>query len=84
MSWRFKASKYKNAAPVEAKKELHIKELSIGSYSTGENDRVGGLVNYCNCVSAGNYIDASAAYIACNWDTLGSSLAVFPIGLYLS
>ena len=28
---------------------------------------------------AGNYIDASAAYIACNWDNLGSSLAVFPI-----
>ena len=35
MSWRFKASKYKNAAPIEAKKDLHIKELSIGSYSTG-------------------------------------------------
>ena len=83
MSWRFKASKYKNAAPVEAKKELHIKELSIGSYSTGHNERVG-HVKYWNCVSAGNYIDASAAYIACNWDTLGSSLAVFPIGGYPS
>jgi len=62
MSWRFKASKYKNAAPIEPKKEFHIKDLSIGSYS-----------------SCGNYIAASGAFMAFNWDTHGSSLAVLPI-----
>ena len=33
MSWRFKASKYKNAAPVEQKKELQLRNLSIGSFT---------------------------------------------------
>ena len=36
MSWRFKASKYKNAAPIEQKKELQLRNLSIGSF-TGKN-----------------------------------------------
>jgi len=62
MSWRFKASKYKNAAPIEPKKEFHIKDLAIGSYS-----------------SCGNYIAASGAFMAFNWDTHGSTLAVLPI-----
>ena len=62
MAWRFKASKYKNAAPLEPKLDSHIRDLSIGSYH-----------------SCGNYIAASAAFIAFNWDSLGSSLAVLPI-----
>lgn len=62
MAARFKASKYKNAAPMEAKKEKQIKDLSIGSYN-----------------SCGNYIAASASFIAFNWDTSGSSLAVLPL-----
>jgi len=62
MAWRFKASKYKNAAPIEPKLDLHIRDLSIGSYH-----------------SCGNFIAASSAYIAFNWDTLGSSLAVLPL-----
>ena len=62
MAWRFKASKYKNAAPIEPKLDLHIRDLSIGSYH-----------------SCGNFIGASSAYIAFNWDTLGSSLAVLPL-----
>jgi len=62
MAARFQASKYKNAAPIETKKEFHIKDLSIGSYN-----------------SCGNYIGASAAYMAFNWDTHGSSLAVLPL-----
>ena len=33
MSWRFKASKYKNAAPIEQKKELQLRNLSIGSFT---------------------------------------------------
>ena len=36
MSWRFKASKYKNAAPIVPVKEFHIRDLPIGSYSTGQ------------------------------------------------
>jgi len=62
MAWRFKASKYKNAAPIEPKLDLHIRDLSIGSYH-----------------SCGNFIGASASYIAFNWDTLGSSLAILPL-----
>jgi len=62
MAWRFKASKYKNAAPIEPKLDLHIRDLSIGSYH-----------------SCGNFIGASAAFIAFNWDTLGSSLAILPL-----
>ena len=37
MSGRFKASKYKNAAPLEVKKEEHIKDLAIGSYNSCGN-----------------------------------------------
>ena len=62
MAWRFKASKYKNAAPLDPKLESHIRNLSIGSYH-----------------SCGNYIAASAAFVAFNWDSLGSSLAVLPL-----
>ena len=31
MSWKFKASKYKNTVPVEPKFDKHIRELSIGA-----------------------------------------------------
>jgi len=62
MAGRFQASKYKNANPIEPKKEFHIKDLSIGSYN-----------------SCGNYIAASAAFMAFNWDIHGSSLAVLPL-----
>ncbi len=62
MAWRFKASKYKNAAPVVPKFEAHIRDLAIGCYR-----------------SHGNFIAASAAYVAFNWDTHGSNLAVLPL-----
>ena len=62
MAWRFKASKYKNAAPITPKSENCIRDLSIGAY-----------------MSHGNYITASAAYMAFNWDTHGTNLAVLPI-----
>uniref|UniRef100_A0A0K2SZ79 Coronin n=1 Tax=Lepeophtheirus salmonis TaxID=72036 RepID=A0A0K2SZ79_LEPSM len=62
MAWRFKASKYKNAAPIVPKFEQHIRDLSIGSYR-----------------SHGNFIAASAAFMAFNWDAHGSSLAVLPL-----
>lgn len=32
MSWRFKASKYKNAAPKVPKPDEWVRELNIGSY----------------------------------------------------
>lgn len=62
MAWRFKASKYKNAAPISPKFEQIIRDLSIGSYR-----------------SHGNFIAASAAFMAFNWDVQGSNLAVLPI-----
>ncbi len=62
MAWRFKASKYKNSAPIVPKLENQIRDLAIGSYH-----------------SHGNYIGASAAFIAFNWDVQGSNLAVLPI-----
>ena len=38
MSWKFKASKYKNTAPLDPKFDKQIRELSIGSYhSSGAN-----------------------------------------------
>ncbi len=62
MAWRFKASKYKNAAPIVPKFEDLIRDLSIGSYR-----------------SHGNFIAASASFMALNWDTQGSNLAVLPL-----
>lgn len=62
MAWRFKASKYKNAAPIVPKFENTIRDLSIGCYR-----------------SHGNFIAASAAYMAFNWDIQGSNVAVLPI-----
>lgn len=62
MAWRFKASKYKNAAPIVPKFENSIRDLNIGCYR-----------------SHGNFIAASAAYMAFNWDTQGSNLAVLPL-----
>jgi len=37
MSWKFKASKYKNTAPIESKLDKQIRELSIGSYHSCGN-----------------------------------------------
>ena len=38
MSWKFKASKYKNTAPLDPKFDKQIRELAIGSYhSSGMN-----------------------------------------------
>lgn len=37
MSFRFTASKFKNAAPMDIKKEQHIKDLNIGSYNSCGN-----------------------------------------------
>ncbi|XP_039310007.1 coronin-7 isoform X2 [Solenopsis invicta] len=38
MAWRFKASKYKNAAPIVPKPEACIRDLSVGSYQTYGNN----------------------------------------------
>ncbi|CAG4938212.1 unnamed protein product [Parnassius apollo] len=62
MAWRFKASKYKNAAPIVPKPEACIRDISVGSYQT-----------------YGNNICASAAFMAFNWEHVGSSMAVLPL-----
>lgn len=38
MAWRFKASKYKNAAPIVPKPELCIRDVCVGSYQTYGNN----------------------------------------------
>ncbi|XP_037303508.1 coronin-7 isoform X2 [Manduca sexta] len=62
MAWRFKASKYKNAAPIVPKPEACIRDICVGSYQT-----------------YGNNICASAAFMAFNWEHVGSSMAVLPL-----
>lgn len=62
MAWRFKASKYKNAAPFGPKPMDVIRDLSLGSYR-----------------SHGNFISASAAFMAFNWDAVGAKVAVLPL-----
>ncbi|KAG5892782.1 hypothetical protein JTB14_032658 [Gonioctena quinquepunctata] len=38
MAWRFKASKYKNAAPVVPKPENYVRDICVGSYQTYGNN----------------------------------------------
>jgi hypothetical protein len=38
MAWRFKASKYKNAAPIVPKPEACIRDVTVGSYQTYGNN----------------------------------------------
>ncbi|XP_065076430.1 coronin-7 isoform X3 [Ochlerotatus camptorhynchus] len=38
MAWRFKASKYKNAAPIVPKPEVCIRDICVGSYQTYGNN----------------------------------------------
>ncbi|VEN52884.1 unnamed protein product [Callosobruchus maculatus] len=38
MAWRFKASKYKNAAPIVPKPENYVRDICVGSYQTYGNN----------------------------------------------
>ncbi|XP_044747703.1 coronin-7 isoform X1 [Coccinella septempunctata] len=38
MAWRFKASKYKNAAPIVPKSENYVRDICVGSYQTYGNN----------------------------------------------
>lgn len=38
MAWRFKASKYKNAAPIVPKPETYVRDICVGSYQTYGNN----------------------------------------------
>ncbi|XP_030763580.1 coronin-7 isoform X2 [Sitophilus oryzae] len=38
MAWRFKASKYKNAAPIVPKPETYVRDITVGSYQTYGNN----------------------------------------------
>ena len=82
MAWRFKASKYRNSAPFPPKTENIIRDLSIGSYRLVHFQLLKTYVkSICNNYfrSHGNFIAASAAYMAFNWDAQGSNLAVLPL-----
>ncbi|XP_060082621.1 coronin-7-like [Ylistrum balloti] len=64
MAWRFKTSKYKNAAAKFPKREEWIPELSVGN-----------LMHSC-----GNHIKASGAFMAFNTiNTGGGSLGILPV-----
>lgn len=64
MSWKFKVSKYKNAAPNFPKREDAISELPVGR-----------LMNSC-----GNHIAASCTYMAFNVDTSGGhNIGILPL-----
>jgi len=55
MAWRFKASKYKNAAPIAPKLEDQVRGLSIGDYR-GRGNFVAASAAFAafNCELAGN------------------------------
>ncbi|XP_053400007.1 coronin-7-like [Mercenaria mercenaria] len=64
MAWRFKVSKYKNAAPRYPKREEWINEVPVGM-----------LMHSC-----GNHIAASCQYIAFNVDTGGGgNVGILPL-----
>ncbi|KAL8605329.1 hypothetical protein ACOMHN_031268 [Nucella lapillus] len=64
MAWRFKVSKYKNAAPKFPKKEELIQDIPVGSAGH----------------SCGNHIKASCVYMAFNTDSSGGgTLGYLPL-----
>lgn len=64
MAWRFKVSKYKNAAPRFPKREQWIQEVPVGM-----------LMQSC-----GNHISASCSYMAFNVDTGGGgNVGILPL-----
>lgn len=57
MAWRFKASKYKNAAPVVPKPEMYVRDISVGSYQTyGNNITASGQFMAFNWDHAGSSV----------------------------
>lgn len=57
MAWRFKASKYKNAAPIVPKPETCVRDICVGSYTTyGNNIAASGAFMAFNWDHAGKCI----------------------------
>lgn len=62
MAWRFKASKYKNAAPIVPKLETCIRDICVGSYQTyGNNIAASAAFMAFNWEHAGKFIYSSFA-----------------------
>lgn len=56
MAWRFKASKYKNAAPIVPKPEQYVRDIVVGSYQTfGNNIAASAAFMAFNWDHAGKY-----------------------------
>lgn len=87
MAWRFKASKYKNAAPIVPKPEACIRDISVGSYQTyGNNIAASAAFMAFNVDHNGTFISINISYslrsdILLNIPLIlsGSSLAVLPL-----
>lgn len=86
MAWRFKASKYKNAAPIVPKPEACIRDISVGSYQTyGNNITASAAFMAFNVDHNGTFSESNNLYIVCIFVVLcnllfvGSSLAVLPL-----
>lgn len=89
MAWRFKASKYKNAAPIVPKPEACIRDISVGSYQTyGNNIAASAAFMAFNVDHNGIFIYFNINYIFhifvlnyiffCFFQS-GSNLAVLPL-----
>lgn len=88
MAWRFKASKYKNAAPIVPKPEACIRDISVGSYQTyGNNIAASAAFMAFNVDHNGTFKHLNLLYIfyiliyslSFIYFLLGSSLAVLPL-----
>lgn len=56
MAWRFKASKYKNAAPIVPKPEVCVRDICVGSYQTyGNNIAASAMFMAFNWEHAGKF-----------------------------
>lgn len=64
MAWRFKASKYKNAAPIVPKPEACIRDISVGSYQTyGNNITASAAFMAFNVDHNGTFLESNKLYV---------------------
>lgn len=92
MAWRFKASKYKNAAPIVPKPEACIRDISVGSYQTYGNNIAAsaafmafnvdhnGMKHLFPCLKKNNYKMIVLPFI----HLISSHLSIFCVGSSLA
>ena len=84
MSWRFKASKYKNAAPKVPKPDEWVRELNVGSYQVnGQLVKASASFAAFNADVAGKVFHLSFFQSIVNYQFLcltGSNLYIIPLG----